>query len=189
MTHFHPYRPIVIVTLLIPVIAMAQASGASPSAGASALSAVDRSFVTAAAMGGMTEVEAGKLAAANASAPAVKDFGSHMVDDHTKANDELSGIVKSKGLTPPAALDPTHQKVVDRLQKLHGAAFDRAFMSQMLTDHKKTIALFEKASSSAKDADLKAFATKTTPTLKAHLKMAEQASKASTGGKGPSASG
>jgi len=155
--------------LVVPVLAMAQAATTVPD--------TDKKFVMDAAMGGMTEVELGKLASKNASAPAVKDFGNHMVDDHSKANDELGNLAKSKGVTPPAALDSEHQKVVDKLSKLNGAAFDRAFMSQMLTDHKKTIALFNKTSVSAKDSDIKSFATKTLPTLKSHLQMAEQANK------------
>jgi len=168
--------------LVLPVLAMAQASapaGSSTDAAtsASSLQAADKKFVMDAAMGGMTEVELGKLASKNAAAPAVKDFGHHMVDDHSKANDELGSLAKNKGVTPPATLDATHQKVVDKLSKLNGAAFDRAFMSQMLTDHKKTIALFNKTSASAKDGDIKTFATKTLPTLRTHLQMAEQANK------------
>jgi putative membrane protein len=160
-------RGVAAALLLVPVFVYSQT-----------LQPSDKSFVMDAAMGGMTEVELGKLAQQNASNPAVKDFGTHMVDDHSKANDELAGIVKAKGVTPPADLDALHKQAVERLRAMKGDQFDKAFMSQMLTDHKKTIALFQKASTTAKDSDIKAFATKTLPTLHTHLQMAQQTNKA-----------
>jgi predicted outer membrane protein len=145
-----------------------------------AQSSMDKKFVNDAALGGMTEVALGKVSEKNAASPAVKNFGMHMVDDHSKANDELSQIASAKGMTPPSGLDAPHQKVVDHLSQLKGADFDRAFMSQMLTDHRKTIALFKQEAASAKDPQLKAFAQKTLPTLESHLQMAQQADKVAT---------
>jgi putative membrane protein len=40
-------------------------------------------------------------------------------------------------------------------------------------DHKKDVKEFEKAEKKAEDADLKAWITKTLPTLQEHLRMAE----------------
>ncbi len=134
-------------------------------------SAVDKTFMTKAAVGGMAEVELGKVAQQKAASDQVKQFGSQMVDDHTKANDELKQIASAKSVTLPAALDAKHQAVMTKLQKLSGASFDRAYMAEMQKDHKEDIALFEKESHSGKDADLKGFATKTLPTLKDHMKM------------------
>ncbi len=134
----------------------------------------DSSFVKKAAMGGMAEVELGNLAQQKASNDAVKQFGSRMVQDHGKANDELKQIASSKGIDLPTALDSSHKKDVDRLGKLSGAQFDRAYMDHMVSDHKKDVSEFKKEASSGKDADVKAFASKTLPTLEEHLKMAQQ---------------
>jgi putative membrane protein len=135
---------------------------------AGALSAADKKFVTEAAIGGMAEVEMGKMAADKASSADVKAFGQRMVDDHSKANDELKAFAAQKSVTLPAALDATHKAKADQMGKLSGAAFDRAYVREMVADHNKDVAAFKHASTTAADADLKAWAAKTLPTLEAH---------------------
>ena len=151
--------------------AMAASSGmSSPMAGAT--SAADKSFAMQAAKGGMGEVALGQMAQQKAGSDAVKQFATHMVDDHTKANDELKQIASTKNITLPSA--PPSDAKTRKLEGMSGAGFDKAYMAMMLTDHKKTIALFQKEANSGKDADLKAFASKTLPTLKSHLEMVQQ---------------
>jgi len=129
----------------------------------------DAKFAVAAANGGMAEVELGKLAQEKAANPKVKDFGAMMVSDHSKANDEMKALAQSKGITLPSTIDADEQKVKDDLSAKSGADFDKAYVSNMIDDHKKDIKEFEDASKNCKDADLKAFASKTLPTLKMHL--------------------
>jgi putative membrane protein len=136
------------------------------------LSAEDSAFVTKAAQGGMAEVELGNLAQQNGSSDTVKQFGKRMVGDHTKANDELKTLASDKGVSLPTALDAKSQATKDRLSKLSGAAFDRAYMQDMVTDHQQDVAEFRKQSTRGTDPDLKAFASKTLPTLEEHLKLA-----------------
>ncbi len=133
----------------------------------------DHKFAMAAAEGGFAEVELGKLATAHASNDDVKKFGQRMVDDHGKANDELASILKQKGMNPPTALEGKQKATYDRLSKLNGAAFDKAYMSAMVKDHTEDVKEFENESKSGKDPELKAFAGKTLPTLQDHLKMAK----------------
>ncbi len=140
---------------------------------AQALDRKDHKFVTEAATGGMLEVELGKLAADKAASDSVKKFGQQMVTDHSKANDELKSIAEKKGVEIPASLPKKEQKEVDRLAKLSGAEFDKAYMKLMVSDHEDDVKEFEKASKNAADPDLKSFAEKTLPTLKDHLKMAQ----------------
>ncbi|PTR00078.1 putative membrane protein [Mucilaginibacter yixingensis] len=138
----------------------------------SSMSAVDKDdakFAVAAANGGMAEVELGKLAQEKAANAQVKDFGTMMVSDHSKANDEMKALAKSKGITLPAAIDTKEQKVKDDLSAKSGADFDKAYVSNMIDDHKEDIKEFEDATKNLKDPDLKAFALKTLPTLKMHL--------------------
>lgn len=136
--------------------------------------ASDNNFVTKAAQGGMAEVELGQLAVSHASNAKVKQFGQRMIDDHSKANTELKQVASQKGERPPAQLDPKDQATLDRLSKLNGDKFDRAYMSDMVKDHKTDVAEFKKEASSGDDPDVKAFASKTLPTLEDHLKMAEE---------------
>jgi putative membrane protein len=138
-----------------------------------ALDHSDKKFLTEAAEGGMMEVEAGKVAAAQATDPDVKAFGQKMVDDHTKANDKLKQLAADKGLTLPTDMGTMDKHNLDKLKKATGADFDRLYMSDMVKDHKKDVSDFDHASKSAKDSDVKAFAADTLPTLQDHLKMAQ----------------
>src|SRR5207249_5592683 len=112
------------------------------------------------------------LAAGKASNAEVKSFGQRMVTDHGKANQELTEIASRKGITLPKDVDKKHMAAIDKMSKLSGAAFDKAFMTGMHKDHMKAVSAFEKEASKGQDADIKAFAAKTLPTLKEHLQMA-----------------
>ena len=140
----------------------------------STLSSSDQKFIMEAATNGLEEVELGKLAAERGSTDAVKQFGQRMVDDHTKANEELTQIASSKGVTPPTTLDDKHRADVTKMSQLSGADFDRAYLKEAgVKDHNKAVKLFQNEADKGKDADLKAFAAKTLPTIQEHLRMAQ----------------
>src|SRR5262249_14546394 len=84
------------------------------------LNSTDRDFALKAAQGGMAEVEMGNLAQQRASSAAVKDLGRKLVDDHTKANNDLRDIAVRAGITLPTDLDSKQRKILDRLAKLSG---------------------------------------------------------------------
>ncbi|MGZ4788268.1 MAG: DUF4142 domain-containing protein [Terriglobales bacterium] len=138
------------------------------------LGAADKAFVKKAAQGGMAEVELGQLATQKAEGADVKKFGQRMVDDHSKANDQLKSLAEQKGVQLPTDLNAKDKALKDRLSKLSGEQFDRVYMQHMVQDHKKDVAEFQKEAKSAKDSDVKNFAQQTLPTLQDHLKMAEQ---------------
>ena len=147
----------------------AKADTAKKDSSASAVDKDDAKFAVAAANGGMAEVELGTLAQEKAVNAKVKDFGSMMVKDHSKANDEMKALAKSKGITLPDSIDSKEKKVKSDLSAKSGADFDKAYVSNMIDDHKEDIKEFEDAAKNVKDPDLKAFAVKTLPTLKMHL--------------------
>ena len=161
------------LTLSLAAVGVAHAADPMTSATGGNVPSADRTFIEKAAIGGMTEVNASKVAQEKATSPAVKDFAAHMITDHTKANSELVTAATGKGVTPPGTVDKSHQKDIDKLSKLSGADFDKAYMKQMVSDHKTTVSLFEKEAKSGKDGDLKGWAGKTLPTLQEHLKMAQ----------------
>jgi putative membrane protein len=157
--------------------------GARGQAGGDAtLGSNDRKFVTEAAMSGMAEVELGRLAVARGAGDAVKQFGQRMVDDHTRANEELMQLASGLGVVPPAQLDAKHQAVVAKLSRLSGAEFDRAYAKQMVTDHQKAVSLFQREADRGAHADLKAFAGGKLPALQEHLRMARELAGARQGG-------
>ena len=141
-------------------------------AGMAGMSSRDHKFIMDAAMGGMMEVELGRWAAQKGTSAEVKQFGQRMVDDHSRANTELMQLASSKGMTLPTALDEKHQKDMTKVTRLSGAEFDRAYSKMMLKDHEHDVSDFEKQSTNGEDAELKAFAAKTLPTLQEHLQMA-----------------
>jgi putative membrane protein len=129
----------------------------------------DNEFVEKAAQGGMTEVELGKLAQEKASSADVKQFGSHMVMDHSKANDDLKAIAAKNNITIPTTLDAKHQAEVNRLSALSGPAFDKAYVHTMVKNHETTAADFKAESTNGENADVKNFAATTLPTIESHL--------------------
>jgi len=141
---------------------------------AQATSAADKNFIMKAAMGGQAEVELGTLAQQKAVNPKVKALGERMETDHKKANAELQKIATQKSVTIPGGLSKEHQALKTRLDKLEGANFDQAYAAAMVDDHTKDIKEFEAASKSA-DPAVKDFATRTLPTLREHLKLAQDA--------------
>jgi putative membrane protein len=147
---------------------------AGASQGGKNLSSADRDFIKKAGQGGKAEVELGKLAAEKGSREDVKKFGQRMVDDHTKANQELEQLASKKGVDVPDKLSAKDQAVKDNLEKLSGKSFDQAYMRDMVRDHTQDVKEFKQAESTAKDRDVKSFAQNTTPTLESHLKEAKQ---------------
>jgi putative membrane protein len=134
----------------------------------------DATFVKKAAQGNMAEVSLGKLALQQSQNDDVKKFGQRMVDDHGKAEQELEGVASKNNLTLPQDVNAQQKAEQQRLSKLSGPAFDRAYMRLMVQDHVKDVAEFQKESNnSAANADLKDFATRTYPTLQDHLTMAK----------------
>jgi putative membrane protein len=132
---------------------------------------MDKTFAMKAAQGGMAEVKLGELAAKQGASERVKQFGQRMVDDHGKANDDLKQIASNKSLTLPTDLDAKSKALYARLEKLHGAAFDNAYLKAMRQDHAKDIADFKKEAANGRDADIKGFASRTLPVIEEHYKM------------------
>lgn len=131
---------------------------------------VQDDFWTSASEGGLAEVELSKLAVEKAQNPEVKKFAQRMIDDHTKANNELKALADKKKMKVVSEMSSGHKSTLEDLQKLSGAEFDKAYVDAMVDDHEAAVDLFEEQSKDDDgDKDLKAFATKTLPTLKSHL--------------------
>ena len=131
-----------------------------------------KGFVTKVSEGGAMEVEAGTLAATRASSAEVKAFARRMIDDHSKAGHELMLLAQQKGITvDSAAADKTS---LTSLQQLSGAAFDRAYMDQMVANHEATIEIFKSQIEHGKDHAIRDWAEKTLPTVREHLDLAKK---------------
>jgi putative membrane protein len=135
----------------------------------------DTEFAVKAADAGMAEVQLGQLAQTNASSAEVKKFAQSMIDDHSKANEELKSAAQQKNITLPAAISDKMKKKYDDLAEKRGNDFDKDYMDLMVSDHKDVIDAFEKEADKGKDPDLKTWASDKLPALRHHLEMAQQA--------------
>jgi putative membrane protein len=137
----------------------------------------DGRFMMDAARDGIFHVEAGKLAAQRASSEGVKKFGQHAVDHHTQINGELAQLASQKGVTLPKKMSKKEQEALDKVAKLSGPDFDKAYLEMEIKDHSKDLSAFQKEAKDGKDPDVKAWAAKTVAAIEEHLEMARGLSK------------
>jgi putative membrane protein len=141
----------------------------------------DQDFLDLAAQTDMMEAHLGQLAADQGSSQGVKDLAQTLVTDHTNDYKQLGMLASKAGLTIPKGLDEKHNKMIAPFEKLKGKAFDHRYIHEMVTGHEAAIAAYNKESRDGKNADVKAYATQTLPTLEKHLKAAQDLSKGKSG--------
>lgn len=147
---------------------------------AKAVAKKDKEFIDKAGVAGLAEVEMGKLALKNGASKGVRDFGQTLIDDHSKANRELEQIAVTLNATVPTAVDAEHQRHLDMLSAMRGVEFDTSFSKHMVDGHQKVIAAFKAQSETGESPALRTFATATLPTLRKHLKIAQDLARAKT---------
>jgi putative membrane protein len=135
----------------------------------------DRTFATKAASAGLAEVAITQHTMDKAANAEVKRLAQHLHKDHAQANEELKAIAALKGIALPAAPEGEKKVEVEQVGALSGADLDRMVLQKLETSHRESIKLFEREASEGADLELKAFASKTLPTLREHLKMVEAA--------------
>lgn len=129
----------------------------------------DSKFAMEAAHGGQAEVAMGKLAAEKASDPDVKAFGQQMVDDHSKANEQLMGIAKYESMSLPSGMNAKQKAMYTKLKALSGTSFDKAYVDGMVMDHEEDVTEFKQEADSGTDPKIKDFASQTLPVIQGHL--------------------
>jgi putative membrane protein len=167
-----PKRSIVlaaVVTVLSVVVTHPRVLAANVKSVGDTVVASDKNFMVTAAEGAMLEVRLGEIAKKKGGTQQVRDFGAMMVTDHGKAGDNLKVIAAKYGVALPSELNAENQAILNRLSRLSGDAFDKAYINEMVKAHSKDASAFEVASKKAKDRDLKAFAQQTLPVIKMHL--------------------
>ncbi len=130
-------------------------------------------FAVKAASGSMMEITLGRIAMQKAESPRVKDFGSMMVRDHTKALDDLKARARALNIILPADAGDEDQKMIDEALKKNGKDFDNTYMTMMLRDHEKNLAAYRRVSDKCSNASLKEFAYRTLLILEVHMDSAQ----------------
>jgi putative membrane protein len=135
----------------------------------------DREMISDLVEANIAEIETGKLALQKTKNPEVKRFAQQMIDDHSKALQEVQQLGQTKNVELPKDTDFGHKSMATALKMLTGATFDKRYVSHVgVGDHRRTLDLLQKIQREAKDPDLKAFAVKTAPVVEHHLAMARQ---------------
>lgn len=149
-----------------------QHTAATTQAAARRIPAADRQFMARAAASGHAEVEAGRLAIAQAADPDVRSYGRMLVDDHQRADSRLVRIAHDHGINLPTGPSAQQRRELQRLHREQGDGFDAAFLQRMIVDHRQAVRLFQREAQHG-HADVQAFARQVLPTLREHLRRAE----------------
>jgi putative membrane protein len=140
-------------------------------------SASDRMFVKSAMQGSMAEVQLGQLTLQKSSNDQVKQFAQKMIDDHTKLNDEMKPVAQQLGVDVPTQVSKKDRNLMNKLQALSGAAYDQAYIKDMVKDHKNDLSEFQAEASSGQDQTVKDAAAQGSKVIAQHLQMAQQLAK------------
>jgi putative membrane protein len=157
----------------LTIIALTAALLGSVTGATAASSKASQNFIKDAIEGNLAEVQMGQLAQQNGQSADVKSYGQMLVTDHSAANEKATAVANQIGVMPPTAPTAKQKAMYDKMSKLSGAAFDKAFAKEMVADHKKDIKAFQKEAKMKNDpaAD---FANNTLPTLQKHLDAAQK---------------
>ncbi len=135
------------------------------------MTSTDKMFVVKAAQGGIAEVMTSKLALSHSSNKNVLMVARRMIKEHGVANADLKQTVMKLKMMAPSHTDPMHMAMYSKLSRLHGAAFDKAYMSGQVKDHDATVALFKTEIDKGQESPIRGFAAKYLPTIQDHTIM------------------
>jgi putative membrane protein len=163
-----------LVAAAVTGLFLSAALGSSPAAAQQAKSlASDSVFIQKAGSVGLLQVKLGQLAEKKGASPAVVEFGKRMVTDYSKANEELKAAAKGAGYPAPALLRQD-QQVFDRFQGKGRSSFDKAYMAEMVEQHREEVRLFQGESTGGRVQSLKQLAARMLPEMEQRLSLATE---------------
>jgi putative membrane protein len=133
----------------------------------------DDMFLMKAIAAGKLEVDLAKLALQQSNDPQIKQFAQDVIRDHSKLDKQLMEQKGEERGERRPMLDRENRRIMDQFTQLRGPEFDRAYVRQAVKAHEMAVSLFEKEAKSGQNAALKSLAESTLPTLKEHLKSAQ----------------
>ncbi len=140
----------------------------------SGLTSDEVKFIKHTAAAGTAEIKIAGLAVKKSENADVKALAETLVTDHTKVHDELKMLATNKNVDLSAVIDPKDASTFQKLEKYSGAEFDKEYLGEVVSSHKKCLSAFEDISKESKNAEVKAFADKYIPVLKAHHDKAKE---------------
>ncbi|MFG1658700.1 DUF4142 domain-containing protein [Micromonospora chersina] len=145
--------------------------GLAPAAAAQAAaqpSTQDTQYLQALHQVNLFEITAGNLAQQKGQNQQVKDLGKMFVTDHTQLDQTVQSTAQQLNVQLPS--DPTadQQKVLDRLNNLSGAEFDKAWVTAQLAGHVQAIQATQTEISQGSEQSVVQIAQDALPVLQAH---------------------
>lgn len=129
-----------------------------------------KDFIEAATRGNLAEVQQSRIALQRSQNPEIKALAQEIIEHHTAATNELAAVAGKKGVNLPREVSSAQSSAASRLEQMSGEAFDKQFVNTMLDNHNDDIKIYQANAQNSQDADIKAYAAKTLPTLEAHLR-------------------
>jgi putative membrane protein len=117
-----------------------------------------------------------KVALEKSSSENVRKHAQMMVDDYTSLGIELKSILPKTTVNITAItqkLESDDEEDIVKLRSLNDTAFDKEYKDDIIDAHEDMIELFEEYTKEGEEAELRSFATKTLPKLRAHKLSAE----------------
>jgi putative membrane protein len=136
--------------------------------------AADMPFIRDAVSANRMEVRLGQLAQTRATNAAVKQFGQRMITDHSRMEDQVNSVVVNTGVAFTPSINAQHQATINRLERVSGSEFDRAYMNAMIQGHQEDVSRFQAQSQSARSVQVRNLAINSLPVLQQHLSLAVQ---------------
>jgi putative membrane protein len=134
----------------------------------------ERRFLKEAAAASRFESEASRMALAKSNDAGVRSFAATLINHHASAGAALQHMLHNRGMAPPM-LSNEQRKILNRLAKAGGAAFDREYIEEVgLKYQLDDLQGYEKAALAARDPALKAWLARTLPTLRYHVATAQR---------------
>ena len=104
--------------------------------------AIDKIFVKKAMQGSIAQVQLGELTLQKSNNDQVKQFARKMIDDHTKLNEQMRPVAQQLGVDIPTEVSKKDKSLMSKMQALSGAAYDQAYIKDMVKDHKQDLSEF-----------------------------------------------
>jgi putative membrane protein len=134
----------------------------------------DRQFIYEGAVDNLLETSMANLAEKRAQSSAVKQLAEGIDADHNQMQSDWLRMAESNGQHFKVGMGKNHRAKLDRLKKLKGQAFERAYIKTVVQNHKDYIDYFEKEGRSAHSTQVRALVERELPTLRSHFKQAKQ---------------
>jgi putative membrane protein len=164
-------KKLIVATFAVVLLAFF-AIGAAQQNTSSETVPTDKAFISKVAQINLAEVELGKLAEQKGN-PAVKDFGTRMIQDHMQAENDLQQLAEQENVTLPTEPGSEASSIKQQLSEASGAQFNQSYLEHMLSGHKSAIALLENEIEHGQNPAIKAYAEKVLPVVQDHVRIAE----------------